>query len=175
MTTSQLELRRLPSLIISFCRSPLEVVKRPVRFGWVAAIALQITTAALFGALAGLINQNRFDVLCGVFEFPIIDMMIVAITTLFIYYYFANFAATFLDIRRLYALTILANLPHFAIHAFSSYLPPLDLIGFACTVVLLTVGLVEQFSLDKRIVISLAALMYSAFFAIWSFVQLALG
>jgi hypothetical protein len=120
-------------------------------------------------------NQNNFDVLVGIFEFPVIDMMIVAITTLFIYYYFANFAATFLDIRRLYALVILANLPYFAIHAFSSYLPPLDLIGFACTAALLTVGLVEQFSLDKRVVIALAGIMSGAFFAIWSVVQLALG
>jgi hypothetical protein len=165
----------LPVLITEFLRSPFERIKRPFRLTWSAAIALQILVASLAGALAGTVDNSWAEAGISALVFPIIGLMTAATVTLFLYYYFSLFASTFLEIRRLYSIVIVAHLPFFIIHALSGFLPPLDLIGFAFASALLTVGLVEQFSLPHKTVITLCASLFVAFSALWSLIQIVLS
>ncbi len=164
--------RDLPSLLKRFIRDPLNAVKNPIRLSWTAALLLQGGGAALSGIFAALIAQSMLDLIISIAVFPVVAVMVCAVLTLFFYYLFAGFTSTFLDIRRLYSLVVMATLPFFIIHAFSGFLAPLDLIGFALSGILLTVGLVEQFKLDRRFVFKLLAWIFAVFFVLWSIVQI---
>lgn len=164
--------RDLPAHLVRFARDPLNAIKTPIRLSWPAALLLQTGGAAISGAFASLIARSIIDFIISIAVFPVIAVTVCAVLTLFLYYLFAGFTSTFLDIRRLYSLVVMATLPFFVIHAFSGFLAPLDLIGFALSAILLTVGLVEQFALDRRFVFKLLASIFGVFFVLWSIVQI---
>jgi hypothetical protein len=161
----------LPKFLARFARDPVGQIKEPSRLTWPAAFTLQIVAAIVSGALTAIVEKSALDLVISIFVFPIIMVMIGAVFTLFIYYYFAVFTRTYLDIRRLYSLVVIAMFPYFVIHALSGFLPPLDLIGFALTGILLIVGLVEQFRLGRKPVAQLVGLACVIFFVVWSAVQ----
>jgi hypothetical protein len=70
------------------------------------------------------------------------------------------------------SLVCLAVVPYFLFHSVSGYLPPIDLLGFAFTCVLLIVGLVEQFGLERRLCSKLVGSMAIVFFIVWMVSQI---
>lgn len=168
-------LKQLPGLYAKFARDPIAAMKTPVRFAWPLAILIQTSGAALSGVIAALLTRNYLDFFVAVLIFPIIALIASSVMTFFLFYFFAGFASTYLDLRRLNSIVILSTQPFFIIHAFSGFLAPLDLIGFAGAMVLLTVGLVEQFALERRLVFKTLGFMFAAFFAVWSLTQIYLS
>lgn len=162
----------LPQLLKTFARDPVSSVKTPLRLSWPAALLLQTAGAAISGICAALVARSTLDFIISVAVFPIVAVMMCSVLTLFLYYLFAGFSSIFLDIRRLNSLVVIAILPFFVLHAFSGFLAPLDLIGFALSAILLTVGLVEQFGLEKKFVLKLLASIFGVFFVVWSIVQI---
>ena len=59
-------------------------------------------------------------------------------------------------------------IPYFVFHTVSGFLAPIDLLGFALTCILLVVGLVGEFGLDRKIVIRVMAAVGFTFFVAWS-------
>ncbi len=167
-------IRDLIPLMVAFFRDPVSVIKEPVRLSWPAAFALQFVFAMISGSVNALINQSVVDFIVSLVVFPIAVAMIGAVFTLFLYYFFSVTQHTYLDIRRLHSLSVLATVPYFIVHAIASFLPPLDLIGFALTCILLTVGLSEQFGLARRPVMILTGVLYAIFFVAWSAIQVAI-
>jgi hypothetical protein len=165
------ELKDLPRFLISFIKNPVQGIRTAPPLSWPALFSLQIGAAIISGALVGLTERSFFDFLVGIFIYPVSSLVLSVIFTLFIYYFFSLFHGTFLEFRRLYGLLVLANLPYFIFHAAAGFLPPIDLIGFAFTCVLLIVGLVEQFGLERKKVTRLVGALYLVFFLIWAVEQ----
>lgn len=164
--------KRLPKFLFEFLKNPIETLKIPSRLSWTAALTLQTIGAITSGILVAAFEQRLTDLWIAVFLFPLITLMIGAIFTLALYFYFAFFARTYLDMRRLYSLVVTALLPYFLIHAFSGFLAPLDLIGFALSSLCLVVGLVEQFRLGLKPVLILITAAAAVFFLLWSALQI---
>jgi hypothetical protein len=174
MTTSESSLRQvrdLPSIVGKFVRDPVGSMRQPITFTWPAMLSLQAGLAVISGAFLGLLNQSFLDFILSLTLFPIASLLVSLLFSFFIFYFFRFFRATFLDFRRLHSITTLAVLPYFLLHLFSSFLPPIDLIGFLCAEVLLIVGLIEQFQLDRKTVLKLMISFTIPFFVIWSIAQ----
>jgi hypothetical protein len=167
----QLGIRDLPGLLMRLVRRPIEFMREPISLSWRATITLQTSAAIVSSAYIALLEKNTLNFLIGIFVLPVLIIMIGAIFTLVIYYYFALFTSTYLDIRRLHALITIATLPYFLLHSFSGFLPPLDVVGFSLSAILCVVGLVEQFSLRRRMVLSLLSTTTVLFVLIWSIAQ----
>jgi hypothetical protein len=165
-------LREMPSLIGQFLRDPLGTVRKPLNFSWVFIFVLLAVSALISGAAAGAITHNVVDFLIGLFIFPLTSIVSAIVFGFFIYYFFSLFQSTFLDYRRLMSLVSVALVPYFLFHAVSSYLSPIDLVGFAFTCILLIVGLVEQFGLDRKICARLIVGLAILFFIVWSISQI---
>lgn len=163
--------RDLPRIIFEIFRNPITLVRTPSLLTWPAAFALQLGGAFISGALTALIEKNIFDFVIAIVIFPVIILMISATFTLFIYYYFSIFSKTYLDMQRLYSLVVIAMFPYFTIHSISGFIPPIDLIGFCLSLILLVVGLVDQFQLGRRPVRTLMSFAGATFFLVWSLVQ----
>lgn len=146
-------------------------MRAPLGLTWPAISSLVFGSALVSGVLVGLLSNSFLDFLIGLLLFPLTSLVITLIFAFFIYYYFSLFRSTFLEFRRLASIVSLAMVPYFLVHTFSSFAPPIDLIGFALTGLLLIVGLVEQFSLDRRTCVRLIGGLGVGFFIIWSIVQ----
>lgn len=165
------QIRELPQILKQLLKDPIGTMKSPISMVYPASFSLICGTALVSGAVVGLLSHNFWDFLIGLLVFPITSLVIALVFSFFIYYFFSLFHLTFLDFRRLISVVSLAMVPFFLFHSVSGYLPPIDLIGFAFTGLLLVVGLVEQFSLDRKLVVKLVAGIGVAFFIAWSISQ----
>ncbi len=161
--------KSFPLILGSFLRDPLGYIRRPLNFTWPLIFFILAAAAFVSGGISGAINRNSVDVLLGIFVFPVTSVVTALVFGFFVYYFFSLFRATFLDFRRLMSLVSMSLIPYFLFHSVSSYLVPIDLLGFAFTCVLLIVGLVEQFQLDRKLCSKLVGSMALLFFIAWSF------
>ena len=127
------------------------------------------------GAIAGALSHSFWDFAVGLLVFPLTSLVVGFVYSGFIFTFFSIFMATYLDFQRLHAIVVVALVPYFILHIFSGFLPPMDLIGFALTAILLIVGLVEQFGVPRKPVIVLVSGISVTFFAIWMVTQIRMG
>jgi hypothetical protein len=165
-------LHDIPYILVSFAKDPIGLMKTPMRLTWPALISIQVGAAMISGALAGMFAKNFFDFLLGMLIFPITSVAIAFIFSGFIYMYFSVFRSTFLDFRSLHSLIVISLVPYFLLHTLSGFLPPMSLIGFALTSILMIVGLVEQFGLHRKTVISMIGILGGIFLVGWIVAQI---
>jgi hypothetical protein len=154
-----------------YLKDPVGTLRSPLYLSWPSILSLLAASAMLSGAVVGLLNHSFLDFATGLLLFPVTCVVITAVFTFFIYYYFSFFHSTFLEFRRLYSVVVLAVIPYFVFHSVSGYLSAIDLVGFAIAALLLIVGLVEQFSLDRRTCVRLVGALGLGFFIMWSVSQ----
>jgi hypothetical protein len=174
-SASQRNIRDLIPFLRSFLINPIGTMKSHIWMSYPANFTLIAGTAIISGSIYGIASRSFGDFIVGLFLFPITSILMALVFSFFIYYFFSLFQSTFLDFRRLLSIVSVAMLPFFLAHAVSGWLPPVDLIGFTFTALLLVVGLVEQFSLQKRVVVKLIGAIGVAFFLVWSVAQIRSG
>ncbi len=166
--TTTFVLKDLPKLLMAFLPKPLDFMRREFQLTWPAVFVLTAACAAVSGVVSGLISRRFYDVLTGLFLFPLTSIVSSLVFGFFVYYFFSLFRSTFLDFRRLMSVVVVSFVPYFLFHSISAYLPPIDLLGFAFAGVLLIVGLVEQFGLERRVCSRLVAGLGAVFFIAWA-------
>ena len=170
MTKQILNRQKLQSLsqsLIAFLRHPIREIPNVPDWSWAELITVQILVTSITGAIAGIIARNPLDILLGLIFRPIITLVTLLISSLFFYYFFQIFARQTLDFRKLTTVIFFASLPFFIFHILSGLIPPINLIGFAFTAVILVVGLVENFGLPKKLVLRSIAGVYIVIFLMW--------
>lgn len=144
------QLKILIADVKRFALNPLHGIANLPLYGFKELIFLQILMAMLTGFISGLIPPNIYQILFGIFFFPVISLITSMALTFFIYYYFQIFERKTEDLRKLYTLFVFANIPFFTFYPLVQILSPITLIGFAITCLLIIVGLTENFHLDKK-------------------------
>lgn len=167
-TPKQNRLQELPGLLWRLIHNPAATMREPLRLSWPAALSLQAGAAMISGALVGLFSGNIWDLLIGVIIFPVTSVLAGIIFALFLFQFFSIFKTTLLDFQRVYSVVVLSTLPYYFVHILAGIVSPLDLLGFALTTILLIVGLVEQFGMDRRSVIKVMVGIYLLFFLAWT-------
>lgn len=165
---TQNRLQELPGLLWRLIRNPAATMRDPLRLTWPAALSLQAGAAMISGALVGLISGNIWDLLIGVIVFPVTSVLAGIVFALFLFQFFSIFKTTLLDFQRVYSVVVLSTLPYYFVHILAGFVSPLDLLGFALTTILLIVGLVEQFGMDRKSVIKVMLGIYLLFFLAWT-------
>lgn len=155
-------------VLLLFLRHPVKEVKKLPNWPWPRLIFLQISVTAFAGLAAGIIDKKMFfSIVAGLITMPILTFISLMISTLFFYYCFQVFASTTLSLRRLFTLLLFANIPYFIFQILSGLVPPITLVGLAFTGFLLIVGFVENFYLNKKLVIRIVAALYAVIFCMW--------
>lgn len=161
------ELQDLPAFLRLFAVSPIRAMRGLPPWQWSTLISLQVGIAIVSGALLGLISLSFINFLLGLIVLPISTLAASFIITFFLNYFFAFFNKTYLDLRRLFGVVVVSQIPFLILHILSIQVPPIDLIGFGITCLLLIVGLTEHFQLNRKSVTRLALSIYILFGAIW--------
>lgn len=153
--------------LLDFIRHPVEKIKTLPNWHWPLLLFTMGAVAGISGFITGLFPPSIFRIIAGTLISPLITAFTTYLGTLFIYYYFQIFENQTHPFRKIFTLLFLSNIPFFVLQIGSEIVPPLTLVGFAFTAVLMAVGLTENFNLPKNRSVKLVGLMYVAVFIIW--------
>lgn len=153
--------------IINYLRHPVERIKTLPDWNWAVLIITLIVINITSGILTGLVPPNFFRLMGGIIISPLVGVVTTAVGALFIYYYFQVFEKRTCSLRKIFTLILFANIPFFIFQVGSEVLPPITLVGFAFTALLMAVGLTENFQMDKRRALRLVTILFAVVFIIW--------
>lgn len=134
---------------------------------WRTLIWVQIVLSMISGVLASLTRPNFFGLLFGIIVMPIMSMLMVSLLTAFLYYYFQVFEKRAVSAAKLFTLSFFASIPFFIFQIASAIIPPITLIGFAFSAMLLAVGLSENFKIEKRHAVRLSLVLFGVVLLVW--------
>lgn len=155
-----------------FLKNPLVGMTHLPDWSWKKIILLQLFLSMGSGVLAGLIPPNGYHILFGIFFFPVISLTSVTVFSFFFYYFFQVFEKRTVELRPLFTMIMFANIPFFIFQSMVQLLPPVALIGFAFSSLLLIVGLTENFGLSKKKSSRLVAMVSMLILILWIFNKL---
>lgn len=167
VTDSHKSVRGIASYILQFLKHPIREITHLPDWPWKTLIWVQIALSMVSGILASLAKPNVFGVLFGIIVMPIISTLMVSLLTAFLYYYFQVFEQRTAQASRLFTLSVFSSIPFFVLQVASPLIPPITLIGYAFSAMLLAVGLSENFQMEKRRAIRLAIILFSVVLLVW--------
>lgn len=157
----QLEVYR--SQLVRFLRNPIQEIKNVPQWSWNDILLFTGLITAAVGLLSGIVEKNVFMVI----SFPLLTLILTGVAALFFYYGFQIFAGKTISVRQIFLLLIFANIPFFIFQIGASLIPPLILVGFAFTALLLIVGFTENFQIPRKVVVRFMAALYLVIAFIW--------
>lgn len=153
--------------IFNFLKHPVEKIKTLPDWNWTVLIITLISVSMVSGVLTGMVPPNFFRIMGGIVISPIVGVTTTGLGALFIYYYFQVYEKRTCSYRKIFTLFLLANTPFFIFQVGSEVIPPITLVGFAFTALLLAVGLTENFQMDKRRALRLVTILLAIVFILW--------
>lgn len=153
--------------ILKYLRHPIEKIKVLPDWNWTVLFITVVILSMASGVLSGLVPPNFFRLMGGIIISPIVGIVTTSIGSLFIYYYFQVFEKRTCSLRKIFTLILLANIPFFIFQIASELIPPITLVGFAFTALLLAVGLTENFQMEKRRALRLVSILLAIVFILW--------
>jgi hypothetical protein len=159
--------------LVQFLKHPMQEIKHIPDWPWGRLLALQISMAAVTGALAGLAERKTtFAIIAGLFLSPILTLITLGISTLFFYYCFQIFAGKTVAARSLFTVILFASIPQYIFQIISGYVPPITYVGMAFAAYLLWVGFIENFQLDRKLMLRLIVALYAILFILTAWNQI---
>lgn len=153
--------------VLDYLRHPVEKIKTLPDWNWTVLLITLIAISMTSGVITGLVPPSFFRVIGGIIISPIVGVVTTAVGSLTIYYYFQVFEKRTCSLRKIFTLLLFANIPFFIFQVGSEVIPPITLVGFAFTALLMAVGLTENFQMDKRRALRLVTILFAIVFIIW--------
>lgn len=160
-------IKEVVNYVINYLRHPVEKIKTLPDWSWPVLVITLIVLCILSGVLAGLVPPNFYRIMGGIVISPLVGVVTTFIGALFIYYYFQVYEKRTCSLRKIFTLILFANIPFFIFQVGSEMIPPITLVGFAFTALLMAVGLTENFQMDKRRSIRLVTILFAIVFILW--------
>ncbi|MCB0386861.1 MAG: hypothetical protein KDD43_15815 [Bdellovibrionales bacterium] len=153
--------------LLEYFKNPIIGIRQVPEWDWPTVIIVQGALSSICGLLSGVVAQSISGALLGFLFFPISSIATHFIVSGFFYYTFLFFYQSQVAFRRLYIVTVLANLPFIVLTILSPLLRPITLVGLAVTGLLLLVGFVENFQLPKRSIARFLVILYGLYVLMW--------
>ena len=116
---------------------------------WPEILILQGIFAAACAVLTNIVSRNLLGIFVGLIIGPITQYVLVAIASGFLFYVFLFYFDREIGFRQIYITLIFAAIPALILNIAAPVLPPVLLVGVAASLVLVYVGFVEKFELDR--------------------------
>ncbi|MGZ3768024.1 MAG: Yip1 family protein [Bdellovibrio sp.] len=166
-STAKETAKEVSRFIFNFLRHPIEKIKTLPDWSWRVLLVTVILVSICSGVLSGLVPPNFFRLAGGLVISPVVGLLTTFIGSLFMYYYFQVFEKRTCAFKKIFTLVLLANIPFFIFQILSEIVPPITLVGFAFTALLLAVGLTENFQMEKRRALRLVTILFAVVFVLW--------
>lgn len=153
--------------ILHYLKNPIEKIKSLPDWNWTTLLVTLVVISIGSGVLTGLVPPNFFRLMGGIIISPIVGVVTSFVGSLFIYYYFQVFEKRTCAFRKIFTLILFANIPFFLFQIGAEIIPPITLVGFAFTALLMAVGLTENFNMEKRRALRLVSILFAIVFILW--------
>lgn len=166
----KIELLECRSFLVHFIRYPIQGMKNMPDWHWRRLISLHVFITAICGFLGGFFEKRSFlSPIFGIISSPILTFISISVATLFFYYAFQVFTQKVVSIRKLWTVILFAHIPAFILNTVAGFVPPMYLISFAFSALLLIVGFTENFQIDRKFSIKIITSVYFIFFLMWAY------
>lgn len=157
-----------------FIKNPLKEIGSLPDWTWNRILLMQILLSMISGFLAAIVSLNfgTWKLANGLIVFPFVATIIGLILASFFYYYFQVFEKTTVSFQKLSTMIFLSNTLFYLFHVVSGHFAFADILGMAFTGMLITVGLTENFQMQKRRALRLVGVLFFLIFIIWVFEKL---
>lgn len=165
--TSTQNAKEVVKYIVDYLRHPIHKIKVVPDWRWATLIITLVVVSMISGVITGLVPPNAFRIFSGVIVSPLVAIVTAFIGAMFIYYYFQVFEKRTCSLRKIFTLILFADIPFFIFQTGSELIPPITLVGFAFTSLLMAVGLTENFQMEKRRALRLVTILFGIVFVLW--------
>lgn len=159
--------KKVSNYFLMFLKNPVQAIRFLPDWNWPTTLVLTGIFSALSGLLAGIFLSSFSQSFVGLFFFPLTTTVSVGIIAGFYYYSTFFILKRKLMYRKLYILVFLASLPSLALNVVATKLPPINLLGLFISSTLLTVGLADNFMINRKSVIKLVFTVYFVYVLLW--------
>lgn len=164
--------KRIARLAWMSLRDPFETARTGPDLTWIETIGFLVAVSFISGAVHGAIRGRAIDALIGALAMPVLTLG----SSFGFAFFLRVYSSALADVRpawiRTQSLFATSSVPFLVAHALAGVLPPLDLIGFFASAILLAVGLHERLGAPRKVALRLVAVAAIAFFVVWSWIQL---
>ncbi len=174
MNAMKFHLKDLFNLLIKFLKNPIDEIKSPPDWGWKKLLVTHVLITFVVGFFLTLLEMgftsrefSMTGLVLGTTSRVILTFFTAMITSLFFFYSLQVFMDQKVLFRKIFTVVFFSLLPFFIFQIVRPFSSVVDLIGFGFTAFLLIVGLVENFSLEKKVAIKLIGALYALFFVVW--------
>lgn len=166
--TPRFPLRESIHTVLQFLRHPLREVTHLPDWHWPWLLLVTVCVSIISGVIAGFIPPNIYRIAAGIVLSPIVGLVMNTVMASFLYYYFQVFERRTVSLRKLFTLVMFAGIPFYIFQTISDLIWIITPVGFAFTALILVVGLVENFGLEKRRAIRLVATILILTMLVWT-------
>lgn len=160
--------QRLRRYLLLFARNPIEKIKHVPQFDWPHLIFFIGGLAAISISLNGIVGQYfNFNMILAVLLFPVSSIVVSFILSGFFYYTFLFFLDRKIDFKCLVTVILFSTIPYYVFEIVEPAFQIARIVGLLFSSVLLIVGLVENFKLNKKFVIRLVGAAVVTYFVLW--------
>lgn len=161
------DFKSLIDFLIDFIKHPVQKISRLPDWNWSSLFVVHIFISIVSGVLAGLLKFNFYRVAAGLFLMPIVSTVSVIMMSLFLYYYFQFFEKRTENFRKIFTLIVLSSIPFYLFQILSEYFSAISLIGFSFASLLSTVGLCDNFGVERQRAYKVVGIIFLLVLATW--------
>lgn len=156
------QVRPIFHYIKNYLKHPVQEIARPPNWDWRTLISVQLALGMISGALAGVVALSFVEIIIGIILAPLSYLVITSVMALVLYYIFLLLLNQQLNPLKLMTIAVLANLPFYILQIITGLIPYgiVTLAGLGFSAFLLIVGLVENFSIPKKMAVRVVAGLY---------------
>ncbi len=133
-----------------FFKNPVQGMRTLPDWDWPTMLILQGAFAASCAIVGNIIDRNIVALITGIVIAPLANIVATGIGAGFFYYTFKFFFQREIPFRQLYQTLIFASIPVLIVGIVSQLIPPIVLLGCAAFMLLLFVGFVDNFNLERK-------------------------
>lgn len=163
-TTSQLQ--TLFKYLASLVRNPVQEIQRIPDIQWKTLIIFQFCLSFISVGISNLLAPFAIS-FTNVLISLAASSIAIALASLFFYYFFLILYNQKLSFIKIFSLVLFAHIPFAVFHLASFFFPPADLIGLGISGLLMIIGLVENFSIPKKLATRLIISLYAVLSIYW--------
>jgi hypothetical protein len=154
-------------LLQRYVKNPVQAMRELPDWDWSTLLFFFMSVAAICGFLGAIVSRHLLAIIPGIIVLPISSTLAAFCVTGFFYYTYAFFFHREIALKTLFTIVALASLPVLVTLIFSSWLIPLNLVGFLASGMLLVVGLTENTHVDRRKLMKLVGAIYLVYVVFW--------
>ncbi len=173
--TPQKQVKDTVQFILNYLRHPIREISRLPEWHWPVLFIVTVAVSIISGVLAGLIPPNFYKIAAGVILSPIVGLVMTCVMSIFFYYYFQVFENRTCSLRKLYTLVLFANIPFYIFQTIAGLIWIITPVAFAFAAMIMIVGLVENFQLEKKRAIRLVGSILALVVVVWAWNRIDIG